>query len=177
MRITAHVFLAYALVLVLSAVWRHMPMTRAAPDVVALVAVYLGLTARSRLAPPTAGAVVLGYLGDLLIGTPTGLLSLTAGLVCIVGHLVHQRLLVRGTLFTMAFSFFAGLFAGMVVLTIRAASGGIPGSALSELLALLASAVLTGLFGPFVFRLCRFVDARFARTQREREAPIGGGLR
>jgi len=174
MRIAAHVFLAYALVLVLAAVWRHMPMTRAAPDVAALVAVYLGLTARSRLAPPTAGAVVLGYLGDLLVGTPAGLLSLTAGLVCIVGHLVHRRLLVRGTLFTMAFSFFAGLFAGLVVLFIRLVSGGLPGSAGSELLVLFGSAVLTGLSGPLVFRMCRFIDARFARTQREREAPIGG---
>jgi len=177
MRIAAQVFLAYALVLVLASVWRHMPMSRAAPDVVALVAVYLGLTARSRLAPPTAGAVVLGYLGDLLTGTPTGLLSLTAGLVCIVGHLVHRRLLVRGTLFTMAFSFFAGLFAGLVILVIRVSTVGMPGSAAGELLVLLGSALLTGLVGPFVFRLCRAIDARFARTQREREAPIGGVLR
>jgi len=177
MRIAAHVFLAYALVLVLAAVWRQLPIARAAPDVVALVAVYLGLTARSRLAPPTAGAVVLGYLGDLLIGTPTGLLSLTAGLVCIVGHLVHRRLLVRGTLFTMAFSFFAGLFAGLVVLVIRLGSGGLPGSTWSELFALFFSAVLTGLVGPVVFRLCRIIDARFARTRRERDAPIGGGIR
>ncbi len=36
--------------------------------------------------------------------------------------------------------------------------------------ALIASAALTGLFGPLVFRLCRFIDARFARTDREREA-------
>ena len=37
---------------------RLLPLGRAAPDVVALIAVYLGLTARTQVAPSTLGAVV-----------------------------------------------------------------------------------------------------------------------
>ena len=57
---------------------------------------------------------------------------------------------------------------------IRLFMGAVPAGVGSELAALLGSAVLTGLAGPPAFRLFRFIDGRFARTQRERQAPIGG---
>ena len=175
MRIAAHVFLAYVLVLCLGAVWRLLPL-RPVPDVVALIAVYLGLTARGQVAPSTLGAVISGYLADLLFGTPRGLLALTAGVLCLIGHLVHQRLLVRGRLFTIGFSFFTGLVAGLVILAIRLGADRVRGGLGSELYVLLGSALLTGLAGPVVFRICRLVDARFARTRRDRDVTVGGAL-
>lgn len=174
MRVAAQVLLAYALVLVFGCVWRFVPGWRATPDVVALCAVYLGLTARHRLAPATLGAVILGYLGDLLMGTPRGMLALTAGIICIFGHLIHRRLIVRGWLVTIFLASFTGLCSGIIGLVLRALGGLMPAGVGGDLGMLLRSALLTGIAGPLVFRLCRMIDARFARTHREREAAIEG---
>lgn len=173
MRVAALVFLGYGLVLVLGVLWRHLPIGRVAPDVVALCAVYLGLTARNQLAPSMLGAVIIGYLADLLVGSPHGLLAFTAGVVCLVGHLVHQRLILRGWPAMAIISALAGLLSGIVVLALRAYFGASAGFG-SEFLALLGAALFTGLCGPLVFRFCRSIDARFARTQRERDAALEG---
>jgi cell shape-determining protein MreD len=173
-RVVAQVFLAYGLVLVASALWRLLPLGRATPDLVALSAIYLGLTARARVAPAVLGAVIVGYLADLLFGLPRGLLASTAGVVCLLGHLVQGRLIVRGRLFTLIFSVLVGLAAGLVALALRAASG-MAGSDVGDAIGgLLLSALLSGLVGPLFFRLSRQVDARFARTQRERDAALEG---
>jgi cell shape-determining protein MreD len=172
-RVAFQVLLAYALLLVLGALWRKLPIA-AAPDLAALFAVYLGLTARTQLAPSTAAAIVCGYLGDLLMGTPRGLLALSSGLLCASAFLIHRRLLVRGRLLVMVLSALTGMAAGLIQIAARAWLGlplGTPGA---ELITLLWSGLMTGLAGPLVFRLCRLLDARFARTDREREAALAG---
>ena len=60
---------------IVAAVWRFMPgFTRdAVPAIGALTAAYLGHTTRPHRAPSTAGSVVLGYLIDVICGTPPGL--------------------------------------------------------------------------------------------------------
>ena len=174
MRLVAQVFLAYFMVLLVGALWRLLPIGRAIPDLVALSAVYIGLAARERLAPAMLAAVVMGYLADLLIGTPSGLLSTSAGVMCLLGHLVQGRLVVRGPLVTAAFSLMVGLVSAAVLMALRAWVGLLSASFSSEVVTGLLSAVLTGLAGPLVFRLCRKVDARFARTRRERDAAAEG---
>jgi rod shape-determining protein MreD len=174
MRTAAQVGTAYAIVLVLSALWRLGPLPGSMPDAVALFAVYLGLTARMQLAPSVLGAIIIGYLGDLLIGTPRGMLALNAGILCVIAHLVHRRLLVRGWVFTMAFTAITAVVSGFIMMALRAYMAAGPGPLGDELLTLLSSAVLTGLAGPPVFRLCRIVDARFARTQRDRMVALEG---
>jgi cell shape-determining protein MreD len=174
MRLVAQVFLAYFLVLVVTALWRLVPIARAIPDVVALSAVYLGLAARERLAPAMLSAVVMGYLADLLIGTPTGLLSGSAGFMCLLGHFVQGRLIVRGPMVTAAFALVVGLVSAAVLIALRAWLGVLSASFSSEVVTGLVSALLTGLAGPLVFRLCRQTDARFARTRRERDAAAEG---
>src|SRR5690606_7307788 len=161
------VFAAYGLLLVVGAIWHLTPLGDAVPDVVALAAVYLGLTARRQLAPAMCGAVVLGYLADLVVGSPPGLLSLTAGVVCAGGHLVQGGLLVRGRRCTAAFSLGAAVFAGLFVIAARSATGLLHGSVAGELRGLAAGALVTAIAGPLLFRFFRLVDARFARTQRE----------
>jgi len=173
-RLVAQVFLAYFMVLLVGALWRLLPIGRAIPDLVALSAVYIGLAARERLAPAMLAAVVMGYLADLLIGTPSGLLSTSAGVMCLLGHLVQGRLVVRGPLVTAAFSLMVGLVSAAVLMALRAWVGLLSASFSSEVVTGLLSAVLTGLAGPLVFRLCRKVDARFARTRRERDAAAEG---
>ncbi|GAB4562997.1 MAG: hypothetical protein Tsb0020_11780 [Haliangiales bacterium] len=198
MRVAAQVLLAYALMLVCGAIWHRIadalePVLRlhhAIPDLVALSSVYLGLTARQQLAPATCGAVIIGYLGDLLLGTPRGTQALVAGVVCLLGHVIHRRLIVRGLLRTAILGAFAGLAAGLLGMLTRAYAGHLPtalaeplvaagtapapGSLMEQLGVLVWAALLTGLAGPVVFRLCRRLDARFARTQREREAAREG---
>jgi hypothetical protein len=176
MRNIAQVFLTYGLVLVVAALWRLLPLGRAVPDIVALSAIYLGLTARARLWPSVLGAVVAGYLADLLLGGPRGLLATAAGILCIVGHLVQGRLIVRGRLFTLVFSLLVGLASVALLLTLRGASGMTIGGLGDEAAGLLVSILLTGLCGPIFFSLARRVDARFARTQRERDAALEGFL-
>jgi hypothetical protein len=66
------------------------------------------------------------------------------------------------------------LAAGLFVLAIRGASDLLPLGWGNELGALLSMALITGLLGPFVFRSCRYVDSRFARTPRERDAAASG---
>jgi len=77
-RLAAQVFAAYALLLIVGALWRLGPFERAVPDLVALFAIYLGLAARERIAPAMLAAVVMGYLADLIMGVPGGLLSTPA---------------------------------------------------------------------------------------------------
>jgi len=173
-RTAAQVAVAYVVVLLLSAVWRLGPLPRAMPDAVALFGVYLGLTARVQVAPSVLGAIVIGYLADLLIGTPRGVLALDAGLLCLFAHLVHQRLLVRGWIYTSVFCAIIAVLSGVILMAIRAYMGVGPGSLSEEVWVLAASALLTGLAGPLVFRMCRVIDARFARTQRDRLAALEG---
>ena len=174
MRLAAQVFLSYFMVLVVAAVWRYVPVARAIPDLVALSAVYVGLTARERVAPAMLAAVVMGYLADLLTGTPPGLLSTSAGVMCLLGHFVQGRLIVRGRLVTAAFALMVGLVSGAVLMALRAWLGLLSESMAFELVTALLSALLTALVGPLVFRLCRKTDARFARTRRERDAAAEG---
>ena len=49
-----------------------------------------------------------------------------------------------------------------------------PGQLGRELGWLAVASIVTGLFGPLVFWLCRRLDARFARTHRERDAALEG---
>lgn len=174
MRLVAQVFLAYFLVLLVGALWRMLPVGRAIPDLVALSAVYIGLAARERVAPAMLAAVLMGYLADLLIGTPVGMLSTSAGVMCLLGHFVQGRLIVRGPLFTAVFSLVIGLVSAAVLMGMRAWLGLLSESMRGEIVTALLSALLTGLCGPLVFRLCRRMDARFARTRRERDAAAEG---
>ncbi|MCE9573918.1 MAG: hypothetical protein K8W52_12285 [Deltaproteobacteria bacterium] len=175
MRTSSHVLVAYLVLLVVASVWRLLPLVphAAAPDVGGLVAAYLGLTARGRIAPAVAGAVMVGYLADLLGGAPTGLHAVVGGLVCILGHLVHRRILVRGLTMTLAFSAFVGAAAAVAVVIIseladRGLALGSTGRSVLQI------ALGTGAIGPTVFWLHRRVDAAFARTHRERDAALEG---
>ena len=96
MRIATHVIAACLSMLVVGCLWQFLPVGRSAPEVAALFAVYLGVTARDRLASPVLGAVIIGYLADLLSGTPIGMSSVVCGIVALIGHVVYRRILVRG---------------------------------------------------------------------------------
>lgn len=175
MRSAALVLIGYAVMLVLGVIWPVLPLgpaRDAPPDVAALTAGYLGLTARRGVAGAVAAAVITGYLADLLAGTPPGLLALVAGMTCVLGHLVQRRILVRGW----AVLGFAGALGGTATLLaflVRLAAGE-PIGGVREIGMPLLVALTTALLGPLLLRLYRRVDAAFARTHREREHALEG---
>jgi len=171
------VLAAYVLCVIVGACWRLMPasfLRDGVPELGALTAAYLGLTARRGLAPALGGSVVIGYLVDVISGSPAGLAALVLGVTCLVTRSAQQRILVRGAAMTIAFSAFVALVAGVVGLVARAVAG-IPVAAIGVELAHLALVVVaTALSGPLVWRLFRRIDAAFARTHRERDAALEG---
>ncbi|ACY18405.1 rod shape-determining protein MreD [Haliangium ochraceum] len=173
MRVAAQVLMAYGLVLLFASTWHFLPLDRAVPEVGALCAMYLGLTARYRLAPAVLGAVLIGYLSDLLMGTPRGSQALIAAVICCIGHLIHRRLILRGRVAAVLVAVVTGLLAGLVGALLRIYAGHLPDGA-QPLSSTLWVALASGLMGPLVFRLCRALDARFARSLREREAAREG---
>ena len=177
MRTTVLVVIAYLLAVVLASVWRLVPLgvtSVAIPDIFALTAAYLGLTARQGVAPAVGGAVVLGYLGDLLCGAPTGLISLTAGVVCIVAYAANSRILVRGLATNVGFSAFVAAAAALFIVLLRLVNGLAVASPSVEVWRIIGPAIATGVCGPIVLRWYRRIDAAFARTQRERDHALEG---
>jgi rod shape-determining protein MreD len=172
MRVIAHILSAFFLVAFLGAAWRVTPFEVAAPDAALLVALYLGASVRGQAWEVTVAALVIGYLGDVVGGAPRGLGAFVVGATCLLARLATARLLVRGAIFTTVFCFVGALFAAALGYGLRAVfgGGGELGRASVELPAAAVAALLTALFAPVVFRICRWVDARFARTAREREA-------
>lgn len=177
MRTATLVLVAYVLCVIVGAVWRLMPasvLRDAVPDLGALTAAYLGLTARRGAAGAVGGSVVLGYLVDLISGAPPGLHAMTLGLTCLVARGVQQRILVRGATMTMAFSAFVALIASVAGMCLRIVYG-VPHAAFpleAKYIALVT--VATTLVGPLVWRVFRRIDAAFARTHRERDAALEG---
>jgi rod shape-determining protein MreD len=171
------VLVVYLVLLVLGAIWWRIGLVAdARPEVAGVAAAYLGLTARRSIAGAVGASIVIGYLADLLGGDPIGLYALVSGILCIVGHLVHRRILVRGLGVTLGFTFFVGLSASLLVLVIGALTGEPHGRFLRELWWMFTSGIATAITGPMVLRLLRRIDAAFARTYREKDAALEGIL-
>lgn len=177
MRTATIVIVAYLMCAILAAIWRLMPasfLRDAVPDLGALTAAYLGLTARRDVAPAVAGSVVLGYLVDLISGGPAGMMALVFGLTGLVARAVQQRILVRGAAMTIAFSAFVALLANVLALIVRGMYSMPMASIATELSHIALVTISTALIGPLVTRVFRRIDATFARTHRERDAALEG---
>ncbi|MEO8845919.1 MAG: hypothetical protein ABI591_09065 [Kofleriaceae bacterium] len=175
MRTATIVLVAYFSCVILGSVWRLLPWIHdAVPDLGALTAAYLGLTARRNIAPAVGGSVMLGYLVDLISGAPPGLIALVLGLTCVIARAVQQRIYVRGATMTIAFSAFVALVAGIVAMLVRGIYH-VPSAAIAlELRNLAVVVAATGVIGPIVWRIFRRIDAAYARTHRERDAALEG---
>jgi len=177
MRTATLVVLAYLMAVVVASLWRFMPTSvirDGVPDLAALTAAYLGLTARRDAAPAVGGSVAIGYLADIISGTPAGLGALVCALTCLVARATQQRLLVRGTSMTVGFSAFVALIAGIASLLVRVFYGMPRPSLATDLQHLAFVMIMTALIGPLVWRVFRRIDAAFARTHREKDAALEG---
>jgi cell shape-determining protein MreD len=177
MRTATLVLVAYALCIAVTAAWRLWPIQTlrdALPYVGALTATYLGLNARTQIAPALAGSAALGYLLDLVSGLPVGFGALCLALAGLIAVGVQRRILVRGLAMTIGFCFFVGVLASSLGWMIRLAYDIPRASFATEMLHLFKSSLATAIIGPAVWRLFRRVDAAFARTHRERDAALEG---
>ncbi|HEY4057275.1 MAG TPA: hypothetical protein VGM39_11740 [Kofleriaceae bacterium] len=177
MRVGTIVLVAYLVCVIVAAVWHLLPghlLRDAVPDVGALTAAYLGLTARRNVAPSVGGAVVLGYLVDLISGGVPGHFAIVLGLTTLIARTVQQRILVRGAAMTVGFSAFVALVACIISLVVRVLYGFPRAHIGIELQHLALVTIATALAGPLVWRIFRRIDAAFARTHREREAALEG---
>jgi rod shape-determining protein MreD len=170
------VIVAYLMCVIVAAMWRHMPGIAhdAIPNIGALVAAYLGHTARTNRAPSTAGAVIVGYLIDIISGAPAGLTSLVLALTTGIARATQQRIFVRGLAMTIGFSAFVAIVAALISLIVRAVFG-VPRADLAiEMQHLALVTMATAIVGPLVWRVFRRIDAAYARTHRERDAALEG---
>jgi rod shape-determining protein MreD len=176
MRTASLVLAAYVMCVIVAASWRLLGsvLHDAVPDLGALTAAYLGLTARRDVAPAVGGSVVLGYLIDLISGAPPGLSALVLALTGLVARAVQQRIFVRGKVMTMAFSAFVALVAWIFAFVVRVLYHVSRASITLELRHAALIILATALAGPIVWRLFRRIDATFARTHRERDAALEG---
>jgi rod shape-determining protein MreD len=170
------VLVSYAVCVIVAAVWRILPSDArdAIPDLGAVTAAYLGLTARRNLAPAVAGTIALGYLVDLISGTPVGLVAFVLALTGLVARAVQQRIYVRGPAMTVAFSGFVAIVASTLSLVVRVVYR-VPHAPLTtELRHFALVATATAVIGPLVWRMFRRIDAAYARTHRDRDAALEG---
>jgi cell shape-determining protein MreD len=176
MRTATLVLIGYAILLIVGAAWSALPgpLPEMHPEIAAILSAYLGLTARRSVAAAVGGSVVIGYLADLLGGTPVGMYSFVSGLVCIFAHLAQRRILVRGWGVTLGFSLFVGLTSAVLVPIVRLVNFQPHAPFGTEALRMLGAGVATAAVGPMMLRLFRRIDAAFARTHRERDAALEG---
>jgi rod shape-determining protein MreD len=176
MRTATIVLVAYVACVIVGSIWRLLPgpLHDAVPDLGALTAAYLGLTARRHVAPAVGGSIALGYLVDLISGAPAGLMALVLGLTGLVARAVQQRIYVRGATMTVAFSAFVALVASVLAIIVRALYHLPHGQWSTELRHLALVAVATAIVGPFVWKIFRRIDAAYARTHRDRDAALEG---
>lgn len=174
-RAAAHIGLGFVILIVVGAGWSALfGEVRVMPNAVAVIALYLGLTWRGRLAPAMAAAAGIGYLADVLAGTPAGLLTLVACLICAAAHVVQGRLVIRGKIAAIAASAAAALVAGLLVVGL-ARLGAVSQAPLPvDLVLLVEIAAVTALFGPLILTLHRRLDSRLLRTRRERDELLEG---
>jgi rod shape-determining protein MreD len=176
MRTATIVLVAYALCVLVATVWRYMPgfAHDAIPALGALTAAYLGHTTRPHRAPAAAGAVVLGYLIDVISGTPAGMTSLVLFITADVARATQQRIFVRGMSMTIGYSAFIALFASLAKIVVCLIAGIARPPVALELQQIALVALATALVGPLVWKLFRRIDAAYARTHRERDAALEG---
>lgn len=147
------------------------------PDLGLLVALYAGLTCRFvggavaalRDAGPLAMlglGSAMGYLSDVICGTPTGLRALGMALLLLGLRAVASQLLLRSPGAVMAVAaIFTLLFRALLSLLLMLFDSGTQ-AALAGWRAALGQAITTALLAPLVFHVLSRIDARLWRDPR-----------
>ena len=133
------------------------------PDVPLLVVLYLGLSGRGALSAHIGIALAIGYLADILGGSPKGLHSLSLGLIMLAARPLSSRLLVQRRWQEIVITVFGASVHGLVVCALAIEPGGSSFAPsvweLSRTLPL--QIVLTALCAPIVYPLLQRIDQKW----------------
>ena len=156
---------------------RMLPGLSPGPDVVLLVVLHAGLSARGGSAGLSLLAFALGYLADLSAGAPKGLHMAACVLLAQLSRAASSRLMVRGALLTgLVAAFFAGIYhlglaSARVLLEVGPGPGLLRPGVWAPLRQVAPAVLATALWGPVVFAVLRRLDRAFSRDPRT----LGGG--
>jgi rod shape-determining protein MreD len=162
----------FALLLVQATFRQLVPVVALVPDPALILIIYLGVTPRQPAPAGAAVALALGYLMDLLAGAPKGLYALAYVVLFLLARLAQVRLLTRGRVFEVWYSFATAFLCGIIVTGVRALSDPVTGFRGVSVAAL--QALATAVTAPVVFSIGRRIDRWTSRVpdSESRSAPV-----
>ena len=167
-RMLAFAGFAWLCLLVVATVQASLPLGwgswLAAPDVLLLVTLFVGLQARDEMGPMVVLGAALGYVGDLFHGSPRGMHMLAYALAALGARLAANRLMVRGAAATMLVTLMASAGFGLLVTGLRASFEPEVGWEPARVVPM--TALTTALLAPWLFRLMGRLERRFVRNPR-----------
>ena len=167
-RSIAFLLVAWAALVVLSALMGALPLSWggrfAAPDVLLLVAMFVGLAARESVVSACVLGLLLGYLGDLFSGAPKGLHMVVYPVAVLAARAATTRLMVRGRVATALSAAVFALVFGVLIATLRASFD--PDAGWGALREVPAMALATAVVAPLMFRILGRLEKSFVRETR-----------
>ena len=158
MRALLTLALGLVLLLVQSVLLQLLPVQVPTPAFGVLVALHVGLSPRWTVSSAVFIAFSLGYLFDLVSGTPRGTHTFVFSVLALLASMVGPRVTVRGFVLRGAAGFLVTLVGGLLVggvRTISESASAAPGFGL-----ILLESLLTCLFAPPVLGLLDRLDGR-----------------
>jgi rod shape-determining protein MreD len=167
------------LLLVQSVLLQLVPVHLPTPAFGLLVALHVGLSPRWNVFPSVLVGFSLGYLFDLVSGTPRGTHAFVYSVLALGAALLGPRLAVRGFVLRAAAGVVVTLIGGLLVLAVRALADS--GAGAGGLRLILLEAALTGAIAPLVLKLFERLDGRLDASRGDarmlaRGSQTGGGL-
>lgn len=158
MRPVATVIVAFLLLLVQSTWLELMPVHLPTPALGLLAVLHVGLSGRWSLSTAALMAFAIGYLFDLVAGTPRGLHPFAFVVLVLLARLLAARVAVRGAVMRAATGFVASLFTSLLVIIVRAQVA--PDGGYAGLRQVPLEALLTAACAPVVLFLLERLDGR-----------------
>jgi rod shape-determining protein MreD len=158
MRGLATLFVGFVLLLVQSVLLQLVPVQVPTPAFGVLVALHVGLSPRWTFSSAVFAGFSLGYLFDLVSGTPRGTHTFVYSVLALLASAVGPRVSVRGFFLRASAGFVVTFVGGLLVGGVRAvceSASTAPGFRI-----ILLEAALTGLVGPLVLGLLDRLDRR-----------------
>jgi rod shape-determining protein MreD len=147
-----------SLLLVQSVLLQLVPVHLPTPALGLLIALHVGLSPRWSVSASVLVGFSLGYLFDLVSGTPRGTHAFVYSVVALFAALLGPRLSVRGLFLRAAAGLLVTLAGGLLVTTVRALAES--GASAGGFRLILLEAALTGAIAPLVLGVLEKLDGR-----------------
>lgn len=154
--------LAYLLLVTMGALHQVFGITEAVPDVALALVLYVVFSRRGNAPSHAIFALVLGYLVDVLGGSPRGLHAFGLITLALLARLFSHRLELKGVLAQAAAVALACIVYSSLLAFVRAALG--PDPAAGTWFPSLPHLVATTLCGPVIFKVGENCDGKLGLT-------------